>query len=65
MLSIFITYSATMYTKGSWFDNPFVVAILWTKFFTTCVKSAKITHNSEQEHLFVNVKESYKRFSKS
>ena len=40
-----------MYSKGNWLDNPFVLAILGTKFLTTCVKSAKITHNSEQHYL--------------
>ena len=25
------------YTKGNWLDNPFVIAILGTKFLTTCV----------------------------
>ena len=26
-----------MYTKGNWLDDPFVIAILGTKFLTTCV----------------------------
>ena len=34
---VIITYLATVYTKGNWFDNPFVIAILGTKFLTTCV----------------------------
>ena len=45
---VFITYLATVYTKGYWLDNPFVVAILGTKFLTACVQSAKIMHNSEK-----------------
>ena len=44
-----VTYNifGNRYTKGNWFANPFVVAILGTKFLTNCVYSSKITHNSE------------------
>ena len=52
------------YKKGNWFLNPFVVAILGTKFFTTCVQSAKITHNSEQHlsHTNLSVLKRYNPF---
>ena len=42
-------YLATVYTKGDWLDTPFAVAILGTKFLTTCFQSAKITQNSKIE----------------
>ena len=34
-LCLYITCLATVYTKGNWFDDPFVLAILGTKFLTT------------------------------